>query len=108
MGIAILSYVLENWQSYELDDSLYFPIGTEPSLGGQVNILPLDPMRRRIFEGQQYLLGIEQVRDAIIALEIHLRRTATPIERLRAVLHYARFDAFIDPNDAAGDEHGSG
>jgi len=102
MGIAILSYVLENWQEYELDDSLYLPIGTEPSLSVQVNVLPLDPMRKRLFEGQQYLLGIEQIRDVIVGLEFHLRRTATPTERLRAVTHYARFDAFIDPKDAVG------
>ena len=63
--------MLENLQEYELDDSLYLPIGTEPSLSVQVNVLPLDPMRKRLFDGQQYLLGIEQIRDAIVGLEFH-------------------------------------
>jgi hypothetical protein len=102
MRIAILGHVLESWQEYELDDSLYLPIETEPSLDTPVNVLSLDPLRKRIFEGQQYLLGIEQVRDVIIGLEAHLGRAATPIEKLRAVIYFARYDAFIDPDDEVG------
>jgi hypothetical protein len=99
MGISTLGRVLETWQEYELDDSLYLPLGTEPSLIAPVNVLPLDPIRKRIFEGQQYLLGIEQVRDVVIGLEIQLRRAATPIERLRAVIYFAKYDAFIGDSD---------
>lgn len=100
MGIVVLGDVLNDWSQYELDDSIYLPAGTVPSLDLQVHILPFDPCRRRVHEGQVYLLGIEQIRDVVEGLQNQLARTATPIERLRAVAHYAKFDAFIDPRDA--------
>jgi hypothetical protein len=102
MGFALLGDVLQDWQKYELDDSIYVPAGTEPSLDAQVNVLTFDRARKRIFEGQHYLLGIEQLRDVVEGLEAQLARRTTPSERLRAVLHYARHDAFIDPRDAVG------
>lgn len=97
MGIALLDDVLREWDRYNLDDELYLPIGAEPSLGMYVSVLSFDPTRGRVFEQQEYLLGIEQVRDVIIGLESQLGRTTTILERLRAVVHYAHFDAFIDP-----------
>jgi hypothetical protein len=102
MGLALLGDVLQNWRKYELDDSIYVPAGTEPSLDAQVNVLPFDRKRKRAFEDQHYLLGIEQVRDVVEGLERQLGRTATLLERLRAVVHFARHDAFIDPRDAVG------
>ena len=103
MGIALLRDVLMNWSRYELDDEIYPPSGmSDPSLDAEVNVLPCDPNRKRTFEGQSYFLGIEQIRDVIEGLEAQLRRPATPIERLRAVVHYARHDAFIDPAAAVG------
>ena len=97
-----LGDVLKGWQKYELDDSIYVPTGTEPSLEARVNVLPFDPKRKRILEEHHYLLGIEQVRDVVEGLERQLGRTATPHERLRAVVYFARHDAFIDPRDALG------
>jgi hypothetical protein len=91
-----------DWRAHELDDSVYVPAGTEASLDTEVNVLPFDRARKRPIEGQQYLLGIEQIRDVVEGLEQQLGRAATPTERLRAVLHYARHDAFIDPRDAVG------
>lgn len=102
MGLALLSDIVKDWRTYALDDSIYVPLGTEPSLDTKVNILPFDRTRKRVFEGQQYLLGIEQVGNAVEGLERQLGRLASPIERLRAVLHYARHDAFIDPREAVG------
>ncbi len=102
MGISILADVLNNWDKYELDDSIYLPSDKEPLLDLVVSVLPFDPTRKRIFEGQEYFLGIEQIRDVIEGLEDQIGRTATSIERLRAVIHYARCDAFIDPQDAVG------
>lgn len=96
----VLGDVLKDWRKYELDDSIYVPAGTEPSLEARVSVLPFDPKRKRVFEEQHYLLGIEQVRDAVEGLERQLGRTATPHERLRAVVHFARHDAFIEPRDA--------
>jgi hypothetical protein len=102
MGRGLLGDVLRDWKKYELDDSIYVPAGAEPSLDADVSVLSFDRTRKRVFEGQQYLLGIEQVRDVVEGLERQLGRSATPSERLRAVLHFARHDAFIDPRDAAG------
>jgi hypothetical protein len=87
-----------DWGRYELDDEIYIPSNMDNlSLDAEVNVLPFDPGRKRIFNGQRYFLGIEQVRDVIEGLEAQLGRPATPIERLKATLHYARHDAFIDP-----------
>ena len=98
MGITLQRDVLMGWSQYQLDDSIYLLDGSgEPSLDTDVNVLPFDPTRKRTFEGQSYFLGIEQVRDVIEGLEEQLKRPATPIERLRSVVHYARYDAFIDP-----------
>jgi hypothetical protein len=92
--------VLNDWSGFELDDSIYLPAATEASLDVTVNVLPADRFRKRSFEGQDYFLGIEQVRDVIEGFEAQIGRTATLNERLRAVVHYARYDAFIDPDDA--------
>lgn len=102
MGIALLGDVLKNWHEYQLDDELYLPAGMELSLETQVNVLPFDPARERIFEGRHYLLGIEQVRDVILGLESQIGREATMPERLYAVAYYARYDAFINPMELVG------
>ena len=103
MGFSLLGDVLKDWATYELDDSIYLPAGAEASLGLAVNVLPADFSRKRHFEGQEYLLGIEQVRDVIEGLDAQIGRAATLNERLRAVVYYARNDAFIDPRDAIVD-----
>ena|ERR1700678_4695385 len=100
MGIAILGNVLTDWGMYDLDDEIYVAAGADLTLTLPVNVLSFDRQRSRIFEGQEYLLGIEQVRDVIEGLQAQLGRPPTPQERLRAVIYYARHDAFIDPRDA--------
>jgi hypothetical protein len=108
MGIAVLREVLLSWGRYELDDSVYLPAGAgEAQLDMEVEVLPFDPHRRRIFEDKVYLRGIEQIRDAIEGLEAQLGRSATATERLRATTHRAQHDAFIDPNHARDEEDGS-
>lgn len=100
MGSILLGDVLANWEKYQLDDEIYLPSGIQPTLNGEAHVFPFDPARKRSFEGSEYLLGIEQVREVVEGLEAQLGRVATPSERLRAVLHYALNDAFIDPRDA--------
>jgi hypothetical protein len=102
MGITVLNDILNDWSKYELDDSVYLPAGMNPTLDLPVSIVPFDPTFEpgRVFNGQEYLLGIEQVRDVVEGLQDQLGRPPTPGERLRAVVHYARYDAFIDPHDA--------
>jgi len=100
---AFLKDILNDWSAYELDDSIYLPSGAEPSLDLEVDVLPFDPMRKRVFEGQQYLLGIEQVRDVVEGLKRQLGHEPTRNEQLRAIVHFARHDAFIDPRDAVGE-----
>jgi hypothetical protein len=95
-----LGDVLRDWSKYELDDSIYVPIGVEPVLDEAVSVLPFERARTRVLEAQHYLLGIEQLRDVVEGLERQLGRAATPNERLRAALHFARHDAFVDPRDA--------
>lgn len=97
MGLSLLGDVLKDWRRYELDDSIYLPIGEELTLEAQVEILPFDPLRKRIFENKRYLLGVEQVRDVVVGLELQLKRASSPEERLKAIAHYAKADAFIDP-----------
>ena len=99
MGSSLLEDVLTNWSGYDLDDSIYLPEGSEPSLKLQVNVLSFDPLRKRTFAGQVYWLGIEQVRNVVEGLQGQLKRQATLDERLKAVAHYAKFDAFIDPDN---------
>lgn len=101
MGLAILGEVLSDWRRYELDDSIYVPLGVEVSNETKVHVLHFDRTRKRVFDGQRYL-GIEQVRDVVEGLDRQLGRAATPTERLRAVLHFVRHDAFIDPRGAVG------
>src|SRR5688572_16412799 len=62
MGLALLKDVLSDWSKYELDDSIYVPAGSVASLDLQVNVLPFDPLRKRVFESQEHWLGIEQGR----------------------------------------------
>ena len=102
MGSVLLSDVLTNWSKYQLDDEIYLPSGVHPTLDGSAYVFPFDPARKRSFEGNEYLLGIEQVREVVEGLEAQLGRVTNPNERLRAVLHYALNDAFIDPQDAVG------
>jgi hypothetical protein len=99
MGLSILSDILNNWDSFELDDCIYIPEGVDIALDLPVRVLPFDPKLKRIFEGQVYLLGIEQLRDAILGLESQLGRAASASERLAAATYYARHDAFIPLSD---------
>jgi hypothetical protein len=100
MGITVLRDVLTDSDKYELDGVVYLPAGTDPSLDTMVTVLPFDPAQNRRLEGLEGFLGIEQIRDAIEGLEAQLGRVATPGERLRAAIHYARHDAFIVPSAA--------
>ena len=104
MGTTILRHILGDWTEYELDDSIYVPVGCDVKLDTAVLVLPFDPARGRMFESHEYLLGIEQIRDVVEGLEAQLLRVATPEERLRAITHYAVFDAFIDPRKAIADD----
>jgi hypothetical protein len=83
------------------------PTESDPGLDTEVAILPFDPKRKRVFEGQFYFLGIEQIRDVIEGLEEQLGRLTSLAERLRATIHYAKHDAFIDPQTVAGPKLGA-
>lgn len=100
MGITVLRDVLADYWKYDLDGVIYLPTGAEPSLETAATVLPYDPAINRRLEGQEGLLLIEQVRDIVEGLEAQLCRVTTPSERLRAVIHYALHDAYIDPSAA--------
>lgn len=94
-----LREVLEQWARFELDDSLYVQPGEALGLASAVEIVAHDRATSRSVDGRAYLLGIEQVRDVVDGLAAQLGRPPTMSERLKAVLHYAEHDAFIDPQD---------
>lgn len=77
MKIAVLSDVLDNWAKYDLDDSIYVPAGTNPTSDLLVSIVPFDPTFEsgRIFNGQEYLFRIEQMRDVVEGLETQIARS---------------------------------
>lgn len=43
-------------------------------------------------------MGVEQIGDVLEALDEMLERNATNDERLKAVVHYAEHDSFIEPH----------
>jgi hypothetical protein len=91
-----------NWDQYDLGDEIFIPSDlSNLTLEAEVHVLPFDEYRGREFEGRHYFLGIEQIRDVIEGHEAQLGRPLTPIERLKATVHYARYDAFIDPAELA-------
>jgi hypothetical protein len=90
--------VLEQWARFELDDALYVPMDEILGLETVVDVIPFDGINSRKAD-RRYLLGFEQVRDVIEGLTAQLGRAPTPKEGLKAVLHYAQHDAFIDPRD---------
>lgn len=102
MGLTLLGDVLSSWERYALDDSVYVPVGAILAVDLLVSVLPADPDGGRSFEEQEYFLGLEQIRDVVEGLEAQLGRKAKQTERLRAAVHYARHDAFIDPREASG------
>ena len=99
MGFPLLRDILSDWSNYELDDSIYLPSGSEPTLDLEVAVLPFDPLRKRKHLGQEYWLGIEQVRDVVEGMQSQMKRQLQLEERLKATAHYARYDAFIDPGE---------
>ena len=102
MGNLLLRDVLQSWQKYELDDDIYVPEGVPVELNTLAEVFPFDGARPRVFQGMQYLLSFEQVRDIIVGIEQYAGRPTTLEERLTAVLHYAEHDAFPDPNELFG------
>ncbi|XYH94297.1 hypothetical protein ACMHYB_41645 [Sorangium sp. So ce1128] len=100
MGFTTLKNVLVDWDKYDPDGMVYLPAGTDPSLDAMVIVLPFDPAKDRRLEDLEGFIGLEQLRDAVEGLEAHRGRATTPGERLRAAIHYARYDAFIDPSAA--------
>lgn len=62
---------------------------------------PDDPAKRP--QGMRYVMGVEQLRDAIDAAEIALGRRASVLERFRAVVHFIDHDAFADVDVLLGE-----
>ena len=102
MGKALLKEVLSSWDQYELDDQIYVPSGVPLTLDTEVAVfVDKNYARGHLVCDLEYFLGFEQVRDQIEGLEHYFGRSTTPEERLIAVLHYAEFDAPLDPEEVA-------
>lgn len=100
MGTTALRDVLVDYWEYGIDGVIYLPVGVDPSLDAAASVFSYDPAMNRRLEGLEGFLLIEQVRDIVEGLEAQLGRVTTPSERLRAVVHYALRDAYIDPSAA--------
>lgn len=98
MKHTVLKNLLSSTDGFELDDSLYVDEGAPLSIDSVVTVTEFDPDNRAGSKphGTRYLLGIEQLRDAIEAAEMELGRRASVLERFRAVVHYSDYDAFAD------------
>ena len=70
MRLTVLGEILNDWSGYELEDSIYLPKGTQPTLDGAAQVRPFDPDRKRDVESEKYFLGIEQVRDVVEGLAL--------------------------------------
>lgn len=95
MGSIALRDLLVSIDGLELGDSLYVDADAPISIDSPITITeydPDDPWKKP--HGKRYILGVEQLRDAIDAAEMALERRATIAERFRAVVHFIDHDAF--------------
>lgn len=107
MGKSVLKHLLISTEHLEADDELYVEHDAGMHLDTVVNILPCDPTRPAQIPGWRYILGVEQLRDTIEALETNLNKKATLRERLLAVKYFIDHDAFISPESLPGHDDDS-
>lgn len=97
MGSLVLRDLLISIDGFELDDSLYVDKGVPIRIDSPITITKFDPdSLDDTPPDKQYILGIEQLRNAISAAEMALGRPASVQERFRAVVHFIDHDAFAD------------
>lgn len=93
-----MSEILESWQRFELDDEIYVPSGVPLTLDTKVTVFTGENHPpHRIFGDSESFLIFEQIRNQVEGFEEYFGRTMTLEERLIAVVHYAEFDAPINP-----------
>jgi len=99
MGRRLLKTILENTDAFELDDEVYMDEADELCLDTLVEVYPFESGRPARWQGKRAILGIEQIRNAISAIEGELGRPATIAERFTAMKYFYEHDAFIDAED---------
>jgi len=96
----LMRSILEEWND-RAGGQIYVPVGSEITPDTEVRMKRAGERMPRVHQGYECLLGMEKVGDVVESLEYAFVRQATIEERLRAVLHYAEYDAFIDPDELA-------
>lgn len=97
MGSLVLRDLLVSIDGFDLDDSLYVDKGVPIHIDSPITITKFDPDNLDDTPpSKHYILGIEQLRNAISAAEMALGRPASVPERFRAVVHFIDHDAFAD------------
>ena len=96
MGKHVLRSLLRDSRDFEPDDQLYVDEeDAAPMLDSVVEVLACDLDRPAQWQRKRYLMGIQQLRDAIDALEGDIGRTATIDERYKAFKYFLEHDAFL-------------
>ena len=101
MGRIILRELIGGIGQFGVEDVAYVP--GEMDLGEvtpETSVIirtydPQDPSKRP--EGGKYFLEVSVMREVIEGLETQLNRSATIEESVKAIRHYAIYDAYIDP-----------
>lgn len=98
-----LRNLLVSTEGLELNYELYVDENEPIDIDSPVTMTEFDPDGpSKKPPGMRYILGIEQLRDAIDAAELALGRRASVLERFRAVVHFIDHDAFADVDTLLG------
>jgi hypothetical protein len=99
MESRLLKDVIARWRNFDIEDNLYVAPG-DP-LGADTLVVIHPASERPKPSGLSYFIGVEQIRDVVEGLSADLGRAPTEDEAVRAVIHYAEFDAPIHLADPA-------
>lgn len=103
MGSTVLRDLLVSTDGLTVNYELYVDEDEPIDIDSPVTMTefdPDDPSKKP--HGMRYILGVEQLRDAIDAAEMALGRHATIPERFRAVLYFIDHDAFAGVDTLLG------
>lgn len=98
MTMTTVGHVIENVASYEPDMVAYVPEAAwEVTLLTPVKLVRHGDYNRDDVEGYRYLLEAGSMCEVVDGLRGVLGREPTSSQALRAVLYYAEYDAYPDP-----------
>jgi len=95
MGSTLLSDILDNLRDLGLDDVVFARTDGDICEGTEGVVMHADAAPDADPPGLKSLLMVQQLIDIIDSLEFELGRSATFLERIRAIEHYMKYDAYI-------------